>query len=301
MLKLKNVLLVKYLICLLLILIMTSVYSQVNDQYTYETKNVLPKREKMIDVGNGRSLSCTIYGHGAPTVILVTGFKSPQSNWDPVLPYLIDKVTVITYDRPGVGKSIQGHLPMDGGQSAKDLHILLQKLELPKPYLLVGHSIGVDIVRLYTALYPDEVKGLILEDGSHESILEEQMKVLKGDDLETLKRMAARMSQVENPQNEAEYKDVTNDLLRNHGPLPHIPFVVITSGDRVKALPPVFSSDGQQALIELGMKLQQRLVDLIPGGKHIVAEGVGHNIHIEKPEILVKPILDMLKEINLIK
>jgi len=51
-------------------------------------------------------------------------------------------------------------------------------------------------------------------------------------------------------------------------------------------------------LIKLGLDFQQRLVDLIPGGKHIIAEGVGHNIHVEKPEILVDPIIEMINKIQ---
>ena len=46
------------------------------------------------------------------------------------------------------------------------------------------------------------------------------------------------------------------------------------------------------------MKLQQRLVALIPGGKHVDAEGVGHNIHIEKPEILIDLISEMIDRIQ---
>jgi len=48
----------------------------------------------------------------------------------------------VTYDRAGIGKSEIGDLPTHGEQSAKDLQVLLDKLGVPRPYILVGHSYG---------------------------------------------------------------------------------------------------------------------------------------------------------------
>lgn len=38
------------------------------------------------------------------------------------------------------------------------------------PYVLVGHSLGGFNVRVYNALYPDEVAGAVLIDASHEDM-----------------------------------------------------------------------------------------------------------------------------------
>ncbi len=277
--------------------IITFARGQVRDEYQKASGKDKTSGEQLVDVG-GRKLSCTVYGQGAPTVVLISGFSAEQSYWNSVIPALIDKATIVTYDRPGIGKSEKGNLPLHAEQSAKDLHALLKKTDVPKPYIIVGHSIGVGIARLFTSMYPKDVGGLILEDGSHESLLDEQLKILKGKDLQALQEAALKTSRPAIPQNEAEYREETNEQLRNSGPLPHIPFVVITSGDRSKALPPIFSEQARKDLIKLGMDLQQKLVDLIPGGKHIIAEGVGHNIHVEKPEIVVESIIDMINKIQ---
>jgi len=144
-----------------------------------------PKIENMIDVG-GRKLHCCVYGSGSPTVVLVSGFEAPQVYWNPVIPDLAEKTTVVTYDRAGVGKSEIGDLPAHGEQSAKDLHILLDKLGVPRPYILVGHSYGGSVVRLFASVYPDDMGGLILEDTQHEDVLKEMRKILKGKDLDEL-------------------------------------------------------------------------------------------------------------------
>ena len=297
----KRSLKISFMASVILLAAILTLRAQVNDQYMRVSENEFPKTEKMIDVGSGRILDCKIYGQDSPTIVLVSGFNAPQSYWDGILPFLLDKASVVTYDRPGIGKSVKGDLRLDGGQSAKDLHALLEKIDVPKPYIVVGHSLGVSIVRLFVSMFPENVGGLILEDGAHESLLDEQLKILKGKDLRALQEAASKTSRPANPQNEADFREETDEQLRKSSPLPHIPFVVITSGDRSKTLPPIFSEQARRDLIKLGMDLQQRLVDLIPGGKHIIAEGVGHNIHLEKPEILVNPIVEMINGIKSMK
>ena len=285
-----------FVICFGLSLMNISLNAQVNDQYMRVPADVEVKTEKMVDRGQGRKLHCKVYGKGSPCVVLVSGFMAPQSYWNAVIPELSEISTIVTYDRPGIGKSEKGDLPMHIEQSVKDLHAILTELNAPKPYILVGHSFGVHIVRLYASIYPDDMGGLILEDGSHESLLEEQLEILKGEDLEILKQHVPSDEMPENPRSENDYRGINNKLLKNSDPLPRIPFVVITAGNRANAVPPFFSEPARKDLIELGMKLQQKLVDLIPGGKHVIAEGIGHNIHVEKPEILVEEIIEMINK-----
>jgi len=125
-----------------------------------------PKTEKTIDVG-GRNLHSCVYGKGSPTVVLVSGFGAPQAYWNPVVPELAAQTTVLTYDRAGIGKSEIGELPTHGKQAATDLHTLLKKLNLPKPYIVIGHSYGGSVVRLFASMYSDDIDGIILEDSQH--------------------------------------------------------------------------------------------------------------------------------------
>src|SRR6185437_8577644 len=48
------------------------------------------------------------------------------------------------------------------------LHALLHALGVSPPYILVARSYGSIIARLYTSLYPTEVAGMVLVDGTHE-------------------------------------------------------------------------------------------------------------------------------------
>ncbi|HEX9971025.1 MAG TPA: alpha/beta hydrolase [bacterium] len=286
------------LICFISIPISFSQASKVSPQEHIRIPEIsTPKIDSMIDVGS-RKLHCCVYGKGSPIVVLVSGFGAPQAYWNSVIPDLAAKTTIVTFDRAGIGKSEIGDLPTHGEQAAKDLHVLLEKLGVPRPYILVGHSYGGSVARLFASMYPDNMGGLILEDAQHEDVLNEQLKILTGKDLEALEQMVARFSTPDNPKTEADYRNITTEQMRKSKPLPQIPFVVLTAGDRSKAMPPMFSDEAKEQIAKLGLEMQQKLVALIPGGKQIVVEGMGHNIHSEKPEALIAPVVEMINEVR---
>jgi len=257
-----------------------------------------PKTENMIDVG-GRKLDCCVYGSGSPTVVLVSGLEAPQAYWNSVIPDLAAKTTVVTYDRAGVGKSEIVDLPAHGEQSAKDLQILLAKLGVPRPYILVGHSYGGNVVRLFASMYPEDMGGLILEDTQHEDVLDEMRKIIEGKDLEAFDQlMADRFSTPENPKTEADYRNRTREQLRKSKPLPRIPFVVLSSAGRAKAMQPLFSDAAIEKMEKSDGDLNNKLAALIPGGRLIVVEGTGHNIHLDKPEALITPVVEMIRVVR---
>jgi len=146
--------------------------------------------ERMVEVG-GRKLHAIVYGQGAPTVVLVSGTAgASQASWNPVIDPLAAEATVVTYDRAGVGRSEIGSLPTDARQSALDLRRLLDELKVPRSILLVGHSYGVMIVKLFASLFPDGLDGLVLMDGVPATVVDAQRAILTGADLERLEKMA---------------------------------------------------------------------------------------------------------------
>jgi len=53
-------------------------------------------------------------------------------------------------------------------QDAYELHTLLKAAHVKGPYVLVGHSLGGLLTRVYAAAYPAEVAGIVLVDSTHE-------------------------------------------------------------------------------------------------------------------------------------
>lgn len=73
---------------------------------------------------------------------------------------------VCVYDRAGTGWSDQVDGPQDAVQTATDLHTLLDRANVPGPYVLAGHSFGGLYVLTFAAQYPDQVAGLVLLDST---------------------------------------------------------------------------------------------------------------------------------------
>ena len=104
-----------------------------------------------------------------------------------VLPGVAAFTRVCAYDRPGtigeVNPDLDPHGPLffpsrsdpvpqprTTRDKVADLHALLRAADIRGPYVLVGHSAGGLVVRLYASMYPDEVVGMVLLDSTHEDV-----------------------------------------------------------------------------------------------------------------------------------
>ena len=123
-----------------------------------------PPPGRLVDVGGWRlHLSCT--GEAAPsqpTVILEAGVGDFSVEWSLVQPGVARFARVCSYDRAGDGWSELGPHPRTMRQIVHELHTLLENAGERPPYVLVGHSYGGWLVRLYQAAYPSEVAGMVL-------------------------------------------------------------------------------------------------------------------------------------------
>jgi pimeloyl-ACP methyl ester carboxylesterase len=123
-----------------------------------------PPPGRMVDIG-GRRLHVQISGPiAAPTVILEAGLAATSLSWATVQPLLAEFAHVASYDRAGLGWSDDAVSPATALDAARDLRLLLQHAELPAPWILVGHSLGALIVRLFQQEYSEDVAGLVLVD-----------------------------------------------------------------------------------------------------------------------------------------
>jgi pimeloyl-ACP methyl ester carboxylesterase len=137
---------------------------------TYETisrstEPTLVMRGQLVDVGPYRlHLECT--GSRDPTVILEPGGGGSAASMGLITPAVARDSRVCVYDRASRGWSDPAASPPDGAQIATDLHTLLDRADVPGPYVLAGHSFGGLYVRTYAAKYPEEVAGLVLVDST---------------------------------------------------------------------------------------------------------------------------------------
>jgi pimeloyl-ACP methyl ester carboxylesterase len=125
-----------------------------------------PAPGQMADVG-GYKLHIYCVGdrrEGNPTVILDAVGGGSSAQWALVQPEIAATTRVCAYDRAGLGWSELGPEPRDAHQQVRELRTLLANADVAGPYVLVGHSYGGRVARVYAAQYPDEVVGLVLVD-----------------------------------------------------------------------------------------------------------------------------------------
>ena len=119
---------------------------------------------KPVDIGHGRQLNLRCSGSGSQTVMLEAGAIADSSTWYKVQPLLAAHARVCAYDRAGFGFSSEGPMPRNLDADVSDLHALIHRAGLHTPLLMVGHSLGSNIVRQYASQYPAEVSALVLVD-----------------------------------------------------------------------------------------------------------------------------------------
>ncbi len=126
-----------------------------------------PPPGQMVDVG-GHRLHVHCIGTGSPTVVLEAAAPGWSLYWSLVQPEVAKVTRVCAYDRAGLGWSERGPLPRTGQRMARELHRLLERAGITGPYVLVGHSLGGFVARLYRQDHPDDVVGMVLVDAGHE-------------------------------------------------------------------------------------------------------------------------------------
>jgi pimeloyl-ACP methyl ester carboxylesterase len=131
----------------------------------YLDARTYPMPGQLVDLGGHRlHLHCT--GSGSPTVVLEPGLGGASSDLGWVAPTVARDSRVCVYDRAGRGWSDAAEGPQDAARIAADLHTLLERAQIPGPYVLAGHSFGGLYVQTFAANYPDQVAGLVLLDST---------------------------------------------------------------------------------------------------------------------------------------
>ena len=123
----------------------------------------IPPPGRMVDVG-GRRLHLNMAGQGGPVVILEAGIAASSLSWALVAKRVAEFTTVVTYDRAGFGWSDPAPHRPTALDCARDLAVLLENAEIRRPFVVVGHSFGGLIARIFEQIRPERTAGLVLVD-----------------------------------------------------------------------------------------------------------------------------------------
>jgi pimeloyl-ACP methyl ester carboxylesterase len=282
---------------------------------------------ELVDIRGGRRLWLECRGQGSPTVVLEAGAGNDADIWDAialgpesgemaVLPGVAAFTRVCAYDRPGTGldadhrsRSDPVPMPRTAADAVADLHALLRAAGVPGPYVLVGHSLGGIIGRLYAATYPDEVAGLVLVDASHEEQNARFQVALTAEQWAAFARLQQQVPPdlADVPDLERTDFDASFAQLREAAaahPLPSLPLVVLTHGVPLDAelppavrsqLPPDFPWDAFEMVWQ---ELQADLAALTPDARKVIATESGHYIQLQQPQLVIDAVRAVVKAVR---
>jgi len=267
-------------------------------QTTRDPNPVIPGPGRLVAIGDGRSLYLRCEGTGRPTVILEAGFGGNSDDWSEVQSPLGRATRTCAYDRAGLGYSLPIPGVHDAADEIVDLSRLLDDADVPPPYVLVGHSYGGLLVRLFAHADPGDTAGVVLVD----SMGRNQDRRLRAIWLAQPARVRRKL-----PDPTAYPVQVGVDLLAGEaldaefGTLGDTPLVVITRGRLLdtasRTLPPTMRAP----VAHLWETMQNELAALSSDRIHIIALRSGHFVQRSpngQPDIVVDAVLAIIHAVR---
>lgn len=230
-------------------------------------------------------------GSGPYTVIFESGFASNLSVWQNVAPEIAKSAKVVVYSRAGLGKSDPRPEPRTPQRSSMELEEMIDAAHLKAPFILVGHSYGGYLIRLFAARHPEQVAGMVFVDPSVERFDTELKKI----DAARVAQDQLRFQNLVPPAFKDEFKLVDEAFaaasLLPAPALPDVPAVVLTS--TMPRPKPEFFSETEKG-VTLWRTLHEQLFRQFSSGSHIVTASSGHNIHREEPGLVTGAIQQVM-------
>jgi pimeloyl-ACP methyl ester carboxylesterase len=242
----------------------------------------------LIDVG-GYRLWLHQEGQGQPTVILESGWGETSTVWSAVQPAVAQWTHVCSYDRAGLGRSDPTRAPRHSRQLVTDLHTLLDVAGIRPPLILVGHSFGGLNCQLYAKLYPDEVAGLVLVESSHPDQIDRSIACLTSEQWTAYRQLADPVGSGTTTIDDIQESD---RQVREAGPLPDIPVIVVTGALRDPDPVPEEWNWPQEEMRAMWFEMQADLVASVPRGKQVMAQ-CGHDVPRLQPAVVVDAIREL--------
>lgn len=289
-----------------------------------------PPQGQMVEV-DGHKMHIHCLGEGSPTVILAAGLDDFSIFWSQVQPEVAKVTRVCSYDRAGLGWSESGPDPRTSETMVKELHSLLVNSRVDAPYVLVGHSFGGALMRLYAHSYPDEVIGVVLVDAAPDELfvriplwrnaIAGKLRLYRTlAPLSSFGLLAFTPGNVPNrgmPDDVlAQYRAIAvstkyfqtgvaeneafeNNLAEVHAAnvsLGDMPLIVISRG-YWDPMPGFSDAENQQAW-QIWQEMQVELLSLSSNSRQIIATESEHNIQLQQPELVIDVIIDVVEVVR---
>jgi pimeloyl-ACP methyl ester carboxylesterase len=223
-------------------------------------------------------------------VILATGRGiGDHTGWVPLQTEVSKFARVCSYDPIGTGKSDPQPAAANVDALVDEMHGLFETAELPKPYILVGTSLGGVLARRYESRFPAEVGGFVFADSAHE---------------EQEWRDAAIAPSFSPGWNNAKELQANGMMLPQEHLTWHddVPTIVLERSERVPY--DAFPNLTHAQVDGINDAWHSFQVDLSHRSKYAqlrVVEGAGHRMVMQKPEPVAQAVHDVADEMEQLK
>lgn len=293
--------------------------------------NITYSKGTLYNIGNNRKIYMECSGSGFPVVMLLAGYpmrgdfswNTPLAGKNLTVFSQVSKfTTVCTYDRPGtmivkgdsfaMSRSTPVKQPVNVMEQVADLDALINSANIHKPFIIVAHSAGGLIARMYAFTHPKDLSGLILLDVTTEdlkdkwdrkewTIFDYSMNVLSDEQLYQHPEYEWLDMDVSFYQMQKAMGKGQNRIKLN------IPATVVMTADqkpdiseiiKVGIWPSWATQEIANDIIKKVILSQDELAKSFnPEAKHITKTNSGHNIQMEQPQMVIDEIKAMV-EVN---
>jgi pimeloyl-ACP methyl ester carboxylesterase len=249
----------------------------------------LPRKHKRQVPGG--TLEYVLSGSGPATLVLFNGSGVTLEGWGRLYPGIERSGRVLAFNRFGVGGSSTPQQPQTGTTVLQAARDLLDELELPPPYVLVGHSMGGLYANLFARRHSQEVAGAVLIEATHPA----DRASLHGHEGHLAKVLAKVLAVPQslfraNLHSELEWLDRAAEEVEEAGPFPSVPLAVVTGGKE----PPRWLVP--RATLRRRRHHQKELAQLSPSGLHVIARRSGHFPQLTQPRLVLDAIRSVVRQ-----
>ncbi len=248
--------------------------------------------DELVPVGGARlHLHCD--GAGPTTVVLIAGFNTTSEIWAAIEPTAVQTSRVCSYDRFGDGTSDAPPATQTFATEAADLHALLQSAGEPGPYVIVGHSFGGPEAVTFASMFHTEVRGLLLLDASPPT-WNAAICAVPDDGSDTARVFQGLCVELSSPANNGERLDAPTAFaeVATIDSLSGLPIIVATADHHSY---PGLAAREEARLDDVWNAGQAHWVSLASSAQLISVSNTGHNIQLDRPDVVLDKIDDLLQ------
>lgn len=261
-----------------------------------------------------RTIVARTQGKGSPPVVFISGFPDSGTAWKTpvdIFSAVGEFTEVWNYDRPGTinveedrieGLSDPTQQPVTAKDQVNDLHNIIMCSKIDKPFIIVAHSAGGLIARLYAYTYPCDVSGMILIDVTNEKLLETWGQTEIDIFLSSLEFLANERMLIYPDIEIIDFIKSFKQLNQYRKQKLYIPAIILSSTevpDVDQLIEAGWPNYATQELVESTIRGAHESLDLLaktfcPEAKRITVENSGHYIHRDHPNLIIKLIYNMV-------